>query len=154
MPTEEFDMFLQLLEREGFDLSKMINGGRDWNTWDVFLFACSFHMDYYNFAQRMVHVKEAGTPFLESLAIHLASFEENTYDFQKYLFFGKQLFFEYEQIDCSLDDLNEKIQDKMKEHRLNAFQMDLNGIREGGKYSIAIDDVDNMDPFNFELLLK
>ena len=113
----------------------------------AFLKACALKRDYRHFFLRLSQFGDVNEDLIERYAqLHVEERDQILIPFlqQSYLAHG-----EFPEAAA----LAKEIREARKRHAMGAFEQDLRLRKDGAGYNITIEDVDRMDPFNFELLL-
>ena len=113
----------------------------------LYLKTCALKRDYLHFADRLRHFNDPK----DQIVRRYAELYPQERDSALVPYLQQYLAESGEAPERKL--LLEKLQHHRREFRMSGFEKDLELRRQTGSYSISIQEVDRMDPFNFELLL-
>jgi len=139
VPEEEVALLVALFRRRGF-------GDTEAADWDDFLCACALRSDFIAFRQRIEHFNDA-----DAITVYANLFPNEQSD-RVNLPFLREILAQRGQTP-DLDELMARVDQFRSHFRLKAFSKDLELRRTGRSLNVTMQQVDAMNPYNFEKLL-
>jgi HJR/Mrr/RecB family endonuclease len=137
---EETCLLGELLAREGFELHPDMS--------HAFLTACTLRRDFSLFSRRIEACESTSFPLYAAYANLIPDTRKDRHcmPFLQEILAGRGESADFESVDAA-------VQAARYELKMKGFALDLQQRRQGEAVNVSIEEIDSMDPYNFELLV-